>query len=152
MGLFGGIDNAKYTDGGVYLTAGIFRLKIKALKTLRTRTGKDAFVAEFETVESTSTKHIPGSDVSWMVTFDKDSALGNIRQFLSATVNKTIEAITEAVAQACLTAVDANNVVTSNPLSGFFVRAQAFDIKTRAGKDFTKVKYSTDAAGAPTAA
>lgn len=151
MGLFGGIEGAKFTDGGVYLQPGLHQLKIRAVKMIHTRANKDAFVAEFNVISSTNAAHKPGSEVSWMVTMDKDSALGNIKQFLASVLDQPMEAITEAVATACL-AVEQNGQIVQNHLGGREVYASAFNIKTKAKTDFTKVKFCNPSKAAEMAA
>lgn len=151
MGLFGGIKEAKYSEGGVYVKAGVFRFQIEALKAIRTRTGKDAFVAEFKVAESTNTERPVGSLCSWMVTFDKEPAMGNVKQFLAALLNVKDDQIDESVAEYAVNAVDdpANKRV-ANPCKGRFVRCSAIDIMTKSNRPFTKCKFfnDADAAGA----
>jgi hypothetical protein len=139
MGIFGNISSATYSDGGVYLLPGVYRLKIKSCIYKKTRKGQDAFIVEFEVVESTNTERLPGSTCSWMVTMDKEPALGNIKQFIAEAVEQAMEAINEQIAEAV--------VAAQNPLAGRFVRCSAVNIKTKANRDFTKVKFIRDSAG-----
>lgn len=144
MGVFGGIAGAKYSEGGVYLKPGVFRLEILAVKYIKTAPhsgSKDAFVVEFKVIESSNPDLLPGSLPSWMVTLDKAPALGNIKQFLTTAVeDATDEAITEAAVEYV--------VSPAQPLKGVIVRASAVNIKTKANRDFTKVKFVKDSAGA----
>jgi len=144
MGVFGGIKEAKYSEGGVYLKTGVFALEIQAVKYLRTRTGKDAFVAEFKIEESSNTELPVGGLVSWMVTLDKEPALGNIKQFLSSAIPCDEGSIDESVVEYA--------IGKDNPMAGRKVRASAINIKTKAGRDFTKVKYMRHDIGAAAAA
>jgi hypothetical protein len=143
MGIFGKIGEAQYSDGGVYLLPGVYRLEIKSCVYKRTRKGQDAFIVEFKIMESTNQERLPGSTCSWMVTMDKEPALGNIKQFIAETVEQDMAAINEQIAEAVVSA--------QNPLGGRFVRASAVNIKTKAGRDFTKVKYLRDSAGSKAA-
>ena len=136
MGLFGKIGEAKYSEGGIYLLPGVYRLEIVAVKTLRTRTGKDGFVAEFKVLESSNAQRLPGSSCSWMVTFDKEPAMGNVKQFLATVLGAEMEQITEAVAEAACS--------EQNPLAGKIVRCSAVEITTKAQRQFTKVKFLKD--------
>lgn len=140
MGVFGNIGNAKYSEGGVYLGPGVFRLEIVAVKVFKTRKGQQAFCAEFIVHESSNKDHQPGSTCSWMVTLDKEPAMGNIKQFIAAVYETDMDEVTEAVA-------DMVTDEEKNPTKGMFVRASANQIKTRKGGDFTKVKFIFDSAG-----
>ena len=144
MGIFGNIKDAKYSDGGVYLKKGVFRLEILKVLYKKTRQGKDAFIAEFKVLESTNTELLSGCVCSWMVTLDKEPALGNIKQFLAEALAVNMEQITEQIVEAVIDEA-------KNPLAGKFVRAAAVDIMTKAGRPFTKVKFIRDAAGAAAA-
>jgi len=144
MGVFGGIDKAKYSEGGIYLLPGVYRLRVDAVKHIKTRTGKEAFVVEFCVLESSNAQRLPGSSVSWMVTFDKEPALGNVKQFVSTAANCEFDQVTEAVCEAV--------VSEKNPLKGANVRCSAVEIMTKANRPFTKVKFLADSIGADGAA
>ena len=145
MGIFGKINEATYSDGGVYVLPGVYRFKIRNVLYKRTRQQKDAFIAEFEVLESTNPERPVGSTCSWMVTLDKEPALGNIKQFLAEAMGQPMVAITEQVVEAVISA--------GNPLGakGVCVRASAVNIKTKRNTDFTKVKFIRDSAGAAAA-
>jgi hypothetical protein len=147
MGIFGNIKDAKYSDGGVYLKAGVYRLEILKVLYKKTRQQKDAFIAEFKVLESTCKELLPGCVASWMVTLDKEPALGNIKQFLAEVLNCPMEKIDEQIVEAVI----AETGPKPNPLAGQMVRAAAVDIQTKAGRPFTKVKFIRDAAGAAAA-
>ncbi len=59
MGLFGGIKDAKYSEGGVYVVPGLFRFKIKEVKIIETRAKDKGFVAEFEVLKSSAADRQP---------------------------------------------------------------------------------------------
>jgi len=143
MGLFGKINEAKYSEGGNYLKPGVYRLEIEAVKSLQTRTKKDAFVAEFKILESNNVDCAVGSLVSWMVTLDKEPALGNIKQFAQSVLAVTEDKITEEVIEFM--------VSETNPCKGKMVRACAVNIMTKANRPFTKVKFIVDGEGAAAA-
>lgn len=138
MGVFGGIKEAKYSEGGVYLKPGVYRLQITACKYLHTRTGKDAFVVEMKVLESTNAERQPGSTCSWMVTLDKEPAMGNIKQFLMCAVPCAESDIDEKVVEYVVQE-------SANPLAGKIVRCSATDIMTKANRPFTKCKFFLDA-------
>lgn len=139
MGIFGGIKDAQYSDGGVYILPGVFRVKITKVLYKKTRKGQDAFIVEMEVVESTRQDRPVGSTMSWMVTLDKEPALGNIKQFLAETAEADMSAITEEVVEAAISA--------AQPFANRFVRCSANEITTKAGRPFTKVKWIRDSAG-----
>ena len=148
MGMLAKISEAKYSEGGVYILPGVYRLEVIKCIAKATRTGKNAFIAEFKILESTHKDRLPGSLCSWVVTLDKEPALGNIKQFISEAAGVPIEAVDEAGAEAIV----AETGPSPNPLAGYIVRAAAVDILTKAGRTFTKVKFIRDSAGAAAAA
>jgi hypothetical protein len=146
MGIFGKIGEAKFSDGGVYLLPGVYRLKIKSVKQDKARAGFEYVAVEFEVVESTCIERAPGSICSWMVKLSPDyveTALGNIKQFMSSAAGCSMEQVNEQIAEAI--------VSDKQPLAGRYVRASAVNIKTKRKTDFTKVKFFEDGAGAAAA-
>jgi hypothetical protein len=155
MGVFGKIGEAKYSEGGVYLKPGVFRLEIQKVKFQKTRKGQEAFLVEFLVLDSTNPEHPKGSAVTWMVTMDKEPAMGNVKQFIATAfhdklielkipVEGHMDAIDEATAELVIS--------DQQPLTGKVVRASANNITTKAGRPFTKVKFLADAAGHDAAA
>jgi hypothetical protein len=144
MGVFGGVTGAKYSEGGVYLVPGVFRLKVVICKHIKTgaHTGsKDAFVAEFEVLESNAPQLPPGTLVSWMAMLHHTPAMGNIKNFLGAAIPEHVEKgieIDESVAEYAVNEA-------ANPLADRIVRCSAVNTKTKAGRDFTKCKFFADA-------
>lgn len=139
MGVFGKIGEAKYSEGGNYLKPGVYRLKTNACKYIKTRTAKDAFVVEFEVLASNNPDCSVGSLVSWMVTLDKEPALGNIKQFAMSVLACDEDKITEQAIEFM--------VSEANPCKDKPVRACAVNIMTKANRPFTKVKFIVDAEG-----
>lgn len=144
MGLFGKINEAKYSEGGIYILPGVYRLRVDTVKAIRTRTAKDAFVVEVTIMESTNKDRLPGSACTWMVTLDKEPALGNIKQFISVAAPCEMDQVTEAVAEA----VTVEKGENAQPLKGRIVRCSAVEIMTKANRPFTKVKFIADSVGA----
>jgi hypothetical protein len=147
MGVFGKINDATFSDGGVYLKQGVYRLEIVKCIYKKTRQQKDAFIVEFKTLESTNPELPVGSAPSWMVTLDKEPALGNIKQFLAEALSTDMDKIVEQVVEA----VVAETGAKPNPLAGYKIRAAAVNIMTKANRPFTKVKFLRDTAGAAAA-
>jgi len=134
MGIFDGIGNAQYFEGGKYVTPGLYKAEIQKVKQAKTRNGRPFFVVEMKVLESSNLKEHPiGTDFSWMVMLDQDAALGNIKHFISVASDTPINEIQ---------ASDAEDAVSeANPLGGIEIRLTAVNIKTRAQKDFTKVRF-----------
>ena len=139
MGIYGKIGEATYSDGGVYVLPGVYYFEIRNVISKRTRKGADAFIAEFKILESTNPERLPGSVCSWMVTLDKEPSLGNIKQFLSEVMLCDMSLINEQIVDRV--------VAVDNPLNGRKVRCCAVNIKTKVGRDFTKVKFIREGAG-----
>lgn len=141
MGLFGGIKNAKYSDGGVYILPGVFRLEIQSVIYKKTRKGQDAFIVEVKVLESNNPERMPGSLCTWMVTLDKEPAMGNIKQFVEVLVpGVNFDARTEQECDDIIT----NICSQANPLKGHIARAFGTNITTKANRPFTKVKWISD--------
>jgi hypothetical protein len=138
MGLFSKIGSAKSNSGGIYFLPGTYELECVACKTGKTREGdKPFFVAEFTILSSSNPERPAGTSVSYMVMLDKylETALGNVKQCLAALFAIPEEEVDEAGVEAA--------VGPENPAKGSKVKATASNIKTRAGKDFTKVNFSS---------
>ncbi len=139
MGVFGGIKEAKFSEGGNYLKEGVHRLQVEACKHIKTLAGIDSFVVEFKILESSNPAHLPGSLCSQMIQIKPNTpALGNIKQFLMVALGKetTEDMITEEVLL--------YTVSEANPLKGRIVRADAHNIMTKKNTPFTKVRYMPD--------
>ncbi len=150
MGIFGGISEAKFSEGGSYILEGVHRLEVDSCKHIKTLAQVDAFVVEFKILESSNEKHVPGSLASHMVQIKPNTpALGNISQFL-----QTILSTPEKIVTPAEITEDVVLYATSeaNPLKGKIVRAVGTMIKTKGkGLPFTKIKYGVDFEAAPTA-
>jgi hypothetical protein len=135
MGLFGKIKEAKSNGGGIYFLPGTYALQCLANKTGTTREGRAFFVAEFSILESSNPDRPVGTSVSLMVMLDKniETALGNIKGYVAALFGIPEQTVDEAGVEALIAA--------DNPGANFKVRAVASNVKTRAGKDFTKVIF-----------
>lgn len=145
MGMFGGVKEARFTDGGSYVGEGVHRLEVVECKSFKTRTGVPAMIIEFKFLESSNPKHVQGSVASHMIQINPaypSVGLGNISQFLQVALSqpgKTVgpDDITEEVCEyACS---------SENPLRGVIVRANAVQAKSKIkGAEYTKVKYFSD--------
>jgi len=134
MGIFDGIGKAQYFEGGKYVNPGLYLAEIARVKQAKTRNGRPFFVVELKVLESSNIKEHPvATDMSWMVMLDQDAALGNIKHFLSVAGEIPLGEVKESDAEEA--------VAEDNPLGGVKVRLMAVNIKTKAGKDFTKVRF-----------
>jgi hypothetical protein len=136
---YGGISEAKYSEGGVYVLPGRYRFKVLGCKHITTRKKQEAFVVELEVMESTNVERPVGSLCSWMVTLDKEPALGNIKAFICVAVPCAEEQVNEQAVHLI--------IGEGQPLKNRIVRAVATNITTKAGRDFTKVKWLSDDVG-----
>lgn len=133
MSIFGGIKDAKASGASAYLVPGVFLFEVLALKTGKARDGRNFFVAEFKTLESSAPERPVGSVQSWMVMLDArymETALGNIKTFISVLTETPVHEVDEAGVEMAVSA--------DNPCAGSRIRCSAVDIKTKGGKDFTK--------------
>jgi hypothetical protein len=135
MGLFGTIGEAKFSEGGVYILPGVYRVEVLSVITKRTRAGWDGFIVEMKILESKNPERLPGSVCSWMVKLGQADSpgMGNVKQFLSAALNCDMSQITEQLAEAA--------VSPQNPLKGTILQASAVNITTKQNRPFTKVKW-----------
>lgn len=139
MGRFAGIENARPSEGGLFFEPGVYKVRIKACKSFETRKKHTAFIVECTVLESDNPKRPPGCEPSWVVTLDKEPALGNIKSFIAAATQSKVEEITEAVVEAV--------VAVANPLKGTVMRVIAQNIQTKEKKlDFTVLKWTFDSA------
>lgn len=136
MGLFSKIDKASSSKGGVYLFPGVYALECKANKVSQTRDGRAFFVAEFTILESSNPERQVGTSCSFMVMLDKnlETGLGNIKGYISGLYDIPEAEVDEAGVELLVSA--------ENPGQGCKVRCECTNIKTKAGKDFTKHMFS----------
>lgn len=137
MGMFDDIGSAQSSQGGAYLLAGQHLFEIKALKQPPKLRAGDCFIAELKVVESTNPNHEVGQSVSWVrnVTKHKEMALGDIKAFLAAVAGIPEEAVDKKGAELA--------VSEAQPFAGRFIRCEAWNVKTDAGNDFTKTRWTT---------
>lgn len=145
MGVFDGIGEAQYFEGGKYVSPGLYKTKIIKVKQASTRNKRPFFVVEMKVLETSNEKDHPiGTDMSWMAMLDQDAALGNIRHFISVASNTPFNEVTASDAE--------ESCSEANPLQGVELRVMGVNILTKAKKDFTKVKFMPGAMDASVAA
>lgn len=141
-GLFDGMETAVPGIGGVYLSEGLYGdLEILAIKSIENRKKVRGFCVELMVHSSTGENALmPGTKCAWMTMADKDSFLGAVRGFLqvaASEMNGSKVDLKDIDAEAAELAVS-----DENPFKGLRIRAQATNVKTKAGGDFTKVEWS----------
>lgn len=135
MGRFTGIENAPVSEKLPHFEVGRYLLRVDAVKCITARGKGDMFISEFTVLESDGEGANPkGSRVSQVIPLSLDTALGNIKQFVSALTGEELKSVSEKM-------VD-NLVSPKNPAAGTVVRAEAFIIAKKNGEPFTKIAYS----------
>lgn len=131
------VKEAKYFERGNYVKPGRYLVEVLKVKegTMRPPKSTGFFVVEMKVHESSDIKeHPPRSTMTWMSTSDKDAFLGNVKHFVGAAGNIPEDEVGIEDLKA--------SVSEENPLGGIYLDVYAVPIKTREGKDFTKVKFT----------
>lgn len=86
MGIWDGVQNAQIFERGTFLEEGHYKARIKRCLDKTTRKSGQAFIAEFELIESSNqAKHPIGQTASWFQKLtDKDVAFPAIKAFVAA--------------------------------------------------------------------
>lgn len=135
MGDFDGIENAYTSEKLPPIRPGRYLLEVKRLKMFNARDKRRFFLADLQVLESSGANaNEVGSLASWMVKMGTDLSLGNVKGFAAALLGEP---------EAKISTENCNELVAEdNPAAGERVRADAFIIQTKAGKDFTKLKFT----------
>ncbi len=147
MGLFGDIKGQSSARGGVYFTPGNYVVEVERCKIGQTRKGVDFFVAECKVIETDSKELRPGASASFLVTLDKDPALGNIADFMRMGLwlqgrDAGIDGLPADADSVSLEEGDADEICgEDNPFVGLRVGLEAYNKPTKAGNDFTRMKW-----------
>jgi hypothetical protein len=142
MGIFDNVTTtqvkeAQYFERGNFIRPGLYVVEVSKVKEGRMRAPKNTgfFVAEMKVLETSEPKlHPVGSTMAWMATADKDAFLGNVKHFVSAAGNMGLEEVDVEMMKMA--------VSEENPLAGIVMRAEAVNVKTKADKDFTRVRFT----------
>lgn len=134
MSDFSGIENAQVTARLPNLRPGVYTLEVQAFKLVNSRSKGKMFVGEFKVLESAGGGNEVGTTASQVIKMSLDSALGNIKSIAAAVSGEPERSITAQMCDAL--------VSEKNPARGTKVRAEASLTKTRAGNDFTLIKWS----------
>lgn len=147
---FAGARNAPVFERGIYMEPNNkFLLKLTRTFVKATREKGDAFIAEFEIVESTSPTQKVGSKVNWYQGLvKKDIAFGSIKELFYALLGKSLQNNAEEIRRDIDPEIEElmQEAVTSNSLADTLVRCQTSVRVTKDKKDFTQHTWSPAAA------
>lgn len=145
---FSGIEKVGTYKNSPFITPGQYELTIRSLVLIdsKKKRGQQFFVAEFDVGGCTNGEFEPGALVSWLVDMDHgETSLSNCKAFAAAVLDCEEEQIDEGTMLKL--------VGPEQPATGVRLKANAFNIKTKSGNDFTKVRWdSLDVATEATAA
>lgn len=146
------INESSGTKGGLYFEPGNYLARINRCRMIETREKHDAFVAEFEVLESDNEDRPVGCKPALFVDMDgkfPELALGNVTDFVRAGLaccaaqngeeHPPIESI--GLDKETMKAVTGED----NILAGTFIQIYAFNKPTREGRDFTRFDWSVPA-------
>ena len=140
-GIFEGMGGAKSRMDSNYVIPSHFLARIDKCKIGKNRKDEGFFVVEMTVIhdcepdkyQRSSFGHAVGEEVSHMMMAKHDSFLGNVKGFISTTLDMPDDQIGEE--EAIAVAAD------DQPLAGTVVEVAARNTVTRAGNDFTVVNY-----------
>lgn len=158
MGIFSGqnLNQHRSAGGGVYFRPGTYTCRLLSSKVIEYGNGNDkdtAFVAEFEVLEAQPVddqSNKIGTRPSQFVKISdakfQETSLGNIADFMRAAIacRSACEGEDEVPNPADVEIDDdlADAIVGNDqPLVGTVMRVIAANVKTKAGNDFTKIRY-----------
>jgi hypothetical protein len=120
---------SNYIDAGVYPVLYCEQLKLITSKTTPDR----FFIAEFTIIESKVASRPEGTVMSWVCNLRHPSSGGNVREFIAALANDSIEQVDAEVARYATS--------EKNPMRGRLIRLEATQVKTKKGGDFTRCRW-----------
>lgn len=140
---FRGIDKAPLTTGGAYTLPGNHIVELITCKIVQSFKKKtDMFIAEYAVVKSNNAECTPNSKRSWMVNFAHLSALSNIKNFAIAALNICEEDVDEDVCKVICEERDVKGkLISDSGVKGVILSANAYQVKTQVGGDFTRVDW-----------
>lgn len=158
MGLWDGLDTAQTYDRGTFLKPGRYTLKIKNCIDKMTVKSGQAFIVEFEVVETSDPANHPvGSTCSWFQKMsNRQVALGAVKEFMAAVYGYPLgdpnyKARFEREVAPQLVAI-ATAATTSNSLAGQVVKVETSMVTTQPkpgqpqGSPFTRHNWIANAA------
>lgn len=140
MGWMQNVKGARISEGGIYVEPGAYLVEVLKVKAGKTRAGVDNFIVELAIHESNNPNRKVGTVMDWYVDMSKEPSVGNVVAFVMTATGSTQDEVSEDVIKLI--------VSDANPLKGTMLRLAASNIKTKAGRDFTKVKFFSEATSA----
>lgn len=135
MSDFSGIENATSTARLPAIRPGLYTMEVLSFKIVNSRAKGKMFIGEFKVLEAAgANSNEVGTTCSQVIKMSLDSALGNIKSVAAAVSGEPEKNITAQMCDAL--------VSDKNPAKGVKVKAEASLTKTKAGNDFTLVKWS----------
>ena len=128
------IKEARVSEGGVYVTPGVYLVEIDKIKTGKPRLGGDNFIVTCKILASNNAERPVGSTMDWYVDMKHEPSPGNVKAFVMAAAGCSEAEVTPEIIMSI--------VGTAQPLKGRKVHLTATNIKTKAGKDFTKAVWA----------
>lgn len=148
MGLWDGLEKAQVFEKGTFLEEGFYTLRIKKCLEKTTRKSGQAFIVEFEVLESSHPKHVISQSVTWFQKLaDRDVAFGAICEFLAAVYQKDLKVKTQkddfdARIKPGLPGIMTQATSDANILAGQVVRVEVTKVKTQKNLDFSRHSWS----------
>jgi hypothetical protein len=145
--VFKGIEKASNNKSGNHFPSPSHgRVAVKAVKLINSQQkGTSYYIVETKMLKCSDESAV-GSDRTWMVDMSKPSALSNVRGFVAAALAMPFDEVGEAEAKGSLETIE-NGKVTPSELVGVELDYEAIVVKTRAGRDFSKVNWNGIDAG-----
>jgi hypothetical protein len=145
--LWAGLKDAQTFDRGTFLKPGSYTLKITNCLTKNTVKSGEAFIVEFEVLETTDpVNHAVGTKASWFQKLaNVPVAFGAIKEFLAAVYGydlRTMKARFEAEMGPQIEAYAAAASDGRNFLAGQIVKVQTEQTKTQKQVDFTRHNWT----------
>lgn len=140
-GIFEGMGEAASSRDSNYIIPSHTLCRINKVKSGTTRKEEGFFAVEMvvvhdcapEKYERSKYGHLVGEEVTWMAMAKHDSFLGNVKQFVSTTLNMDDDGIGKD---------EVNSICGDDqPLAGLVIEVVARNIITKANKDFTKLAF-----------
>jgi hypothetical protein len=134
MGMFTGVKEAKYSEGGAFFDDGDFLVRIDKVKVGKNRKKKGFFVVETTILEADPTStYKKGDFCSWMVMEEWETFLGNVKHFCAIATEIEMSEVDEAGIELV--------VSEENPVGGTLLRNHSQILKREGKSDFTKVVW-----------
>jgi len=138
---FEGLEKAATYERGQFMLPGTYTLKISAVKLIKSTKdeGRYFFVVEFLILTSSVAERPAGASVTWMVDMSKkQTALPNVKGFLKG----IFPDVTKEQEDTVFTPRLIEKLCSEDqPCAEVNVEAEAIIIQTRAGNDFTKIRW-----------